>query len=135
MSALPPILVADDDANDLFLIRRRLDKAGVKHPIVTFSGGEELVSFLRASCVLGARENGLRPGLLFVDVRMPGMGGFDVLRWVRRQKALKELPIVVLSSSDEPKDIARALELGATEYYTKLPSVEEMAKLVQRLVK
>lgn len=131
--ALAPILIVDDDANDIFLLRRRLDKAGVKHPVVTFSEGEAALAFLRAACVHGAQESGLRPCLMFVDIKMPRVDGFDVLRGARRQAALKNLPIVIMSGSDEPKDMARAQELGATAYYRKLPTVQELAQLVQRL--
>lgn len=132
-AALPPILVADDDSNDLFLLRRRLDKAGVRHPIVTFSNGEDIVAFLRAGIAGGSA--GLMPCLVFLDIKMPRRDGFEVLGWMREQKWLKELPVVVLSGSDLPQDKQRARELGATDYVVKLPSAETLGQLVRQLVK
>lgn len=132
-TALPPILVADDDSNDLFLLRRRLDKAGVRHPIVTFANGEDIVAFLRAGIAGGSA--GLMPCLVFLDIKMPRRDGFEVLGWLREQKWLKELPVVVLSGSDLPQDKQRARELGATDYIVKLPSAETLGQLVRQLVK
>lgn len=132
--ALPPILIADDDPNDLFLVRRRLQKAGVKHPIITFSNGEELLGFLREVDGTVGKDAERRPCLVFVDIKMPRVDGFEVLRWIRRQRTLKDLPVVVLSGSDEPRDIQRANELGAAHYMTKLPSAEEFAKKIAELV-
>lgn len=129
-----PILIADDDPNDLFLVRRRLQKAGIKHPIVTFQDGEELVNFLREANVGNGEKSGPVSSLVFVDIKMPRMDGFDVLRWIRRQRAFKDLPVVVLSGSDEPRDIRRAQELGATHYLVKLPSAEELRRTIERLV-
>lgn len=131
--ALPPILVADDDSNDLFLLRRRLDKAGVRHPIVTFGNGEEIVAFLRASIAGGSA--GLMPCLVFLDIKMPRCDGFEVLSWLRGQKTLKDLPVVVLSGSSLHQDMERARELGATGYVVKPSTPEVLGQLVRDMVK
>lgn len=125
------ILVADDDPNDLFLLRRRFSKAGLKNPVVCFRDGTELVTFLRPIALSG--ENGVRPVAIFLDIKMPGLDGFEVLRWIRRQRALKEIPVVVLSGSDEPRDVKRATELGAVRFVIKHPPPEIFARLVTEL--
>lgn len=130
---MPPILVADDDSNDLFLLRRRLDKAGVRHPIVTFDNGDEIMAFLRAS--IAGEGAGLMPCLIFLDIKMPRRDGFEVLGWLREQKKLKELPVVVLSGSNLPQDRERARQLGATDYVVKPPSPDGLGELVRKLVK
>ena len=122
------ILVADDDADDLFLIRRLLTKAGVKNPVMDFRNGDELVSFLRP--VAAAAEKNGRPCVLFLDIKMPKVDGFEVLRWIRKQSAFANLPVVMLSGSDEPRDIKKATELGATRYLIKHPPVEVVSRLV-----
>ena len=61
---------------------------------------------------------------------MPKLNGFEVLRWIRKQAAFKSLPVVMLSGSDEPRDIKRATELGATRYLIKHPPPEEFAQLL-----
>jgi CheY-like chemotaxis protein len=122
------ILVAEDDPDDLFLLRRLLNKAGVKHQVVTCRNGDEVISFLRGAAANA--EKVIRPCLVFLDIKMPKLDGFEVLRWIRKQTALRTLPVVMLSGSDEPRDITRATELGATRYLIKHPSPEVIAELL-----
>lgn len=127
---LMPILVADDDADDVFFIERLIKKTGVKNPIKTFDDGSEVVNYLgaRLSCAVARRR---MPGLLFLDLKMRGLGGFGFLEWAREQKGLQPLTIVVLSNSNEPADVARAHELGAHRYLVKYPCVKTMTSIVR----
>jgi two-component system response regulator len=127
-SSLSVILVAEDDADDLFLLRRLLNKAGVKNPVVSCGNGDEVVSYLRPVTVNS--EKAVRPCLVFLDIKMPKLDGFEVLRWIRKQTTLKTLPVVILSGSDEPRDVTRATELGATRYLMKHPPPELIAELM-----
>ena len=122
------ILVAEDDADDLYLLRRLLNKAGVKNPVVSCRNGDEVISFLRAAAANA--EKAVRPCLVFLDIKMPKLDGFEVLRWIRKQTTLRTLPVVMLSGSDEPQDIARATELGANRYLIKHPSSDVIAELL-----
>lgn len=125
-----PILVADDDADDVFFIERLIKKTGVKNPIRKFDDGSEVVNYLgaRLSCATASRR---MPGLLFLDLRMRGLGGFGFLEWARQQKGLQPLTIVVLSNSNEPEDVARALALGAHRYLVKYPCVKTITSIVR----
>lgn len=127
---LMPILVADDDADDVFFIDRLIKKTGVKNPIKTFDDGSEVVNYLgaRLSCEMASRR---MPGLLFLDLRMRGLGGFGFLEWARQQKGLRALTIVVLSNSNEPVDVARAHALGAHRYLVKYPCVKTVTSIVR----
>lgn len=127
---LMPILVADDDADDVFFIERLIRKTGVKNPIKTFDDGSEVVNYLgaRLSCAIARHR---MPGLLFLDLRMRGLGGFGFLEWARQQKGLQPLTIVVLSNSSEPGDMARAIELGAHRYLIKYPCVKTVTSIVR----
>ena len=72
-----------------------------------------------------------RPCLLFLDLKMAGLGGFDFLQWAREQKGVLPLTVVVLSNSSQPADMAQALALGAHRYLVKYPCVQTMTTIVR----
>lgn len=128
---LPPILVAEDDLDDTFFIQRLIKKTGAKNPVKVFDDGTEVVNYLSARArSLSPAARRRSPLLLFLDLKMKGLGGFGFLEWAREQKDLGPLTIVVLSNSSEPEDMQRALELGAHRYLVKYPSVQTFATLV-----
>jgi CheY-like chemotaxis protein len=129
---LRPIIVAEDDATDLFLLRRQLEKAGVKNPLVVLEDGEVTIAYLRNLCAPAKKESEPRPCLLFLDIKMPKAGGFEVLTWIRKQPALKDLEVVLLSGAKEPKDIRRANDLGVETFLVKFPAPAIFADLVAR---
>jgi CheY-like chemotaxis protein len=112
------IVAADDDEDDIDLLRLLFRKAGIKHSFEVFRKGEEVIAALTASI----NESSSSPPLLcFLDVKMPAMNGLDILQWIRDQPALERLPVVMLSSSDHPADVEAALRLGAQCYLAKYP--------------
>lgn len=125
-----PILLVDDNHDDLFITKRLLVRAGAKNPIVTFDDAEAAMSFLRAAAA--APRTGLLPALVLCDIKMPATNGFDFLEWVRRQRGLKNLPVAMLSSSDLERDRLRADELGASGFFVKFPAVKVMADLLRQ---
>ena len=128
---LPPILVADDDVDDTFFIERLIRRTGVGNPVRTFDDGTEVVNYL-GSARLSSPSGRLRcPTLLFLDLKMRGLGGFGFLEWARREKGLGPLTIVVLSSSNETEIVARALELGAHRYLVKYPCLQTINTIVR----
>lgn len=126
----PPILVAEDDPDDAFFIQRLIRKTGVKNPVKLFDDGSEVVNFLSSRAQMASASTRQTPLLLFLDLNMAGLGGFGFLEWARQQRRLTPLTIVVLSNSNEPEDMARALELGAHRYLVKYPSVQTFATIV-----
>lgn len=129
MPSLPPILVADDDPDDLFFTKRILQKAGVKNPLVALQDGEEVIRFLKSADTGPGSEAGV-PCLLVLDIKMPRCGGFEVLEWTRRQKAWRDLKVVILSGSDEPRDRKRATDLGANGYLVKPAEPKSLGEYV-----
>src|SRR6266481_1426805 len=109
------VLVADDDENDVLLLRRAFQKAGLSHTIVHVKDGEEVINYLAA---VGANAKP-SPNLLLLDLNMPRLDGFDVLEWLRNRPERLPVPVVVLSSSVLPKDKEKAETLGAHEYLVK----------------
>jgi CheY-like chemotaxis protein len=121
--ALPPILIADDDRDDRFMLQRALIKAAVENPVLTFTDGDDLIQFLAAGQARDAC-------LLFLDLNMPRMTGFDVLAAMRRCGHTGRLRTVVVSSSTREEDAERAKQLGAADYLVKFPSPAMLAKVV-----
>jgi len=128
-----PVLVAEDDPNDVFLLRRAFQKAGVPNPIVVFRNGQEAIDYLGSETVpvTGQAEN--RPVLFFLDLKMPLMDGFDVLIWLQARPAAKRMPVIVLTSSNQDKDIAQAKHLGADDYRVKPQQFEDLIQIVQEV--
>ncbi|HUR59607.1 MAG TPA: response regulator [Opitutaceae bacterium] len=126
----PGVIVAvDDDADDIDLLRLLLRKAGIDQPIKFYRDGEDLIAALSAFVQNSIKS--IRPLLCFLDVKMPAMTGHDVLRWIRSQPALDPVPVVMLSSSDHPKDIMQAAEAGAQCYLAKYPQPGVLQEVVQ----
>jgi CheY-like chemotaxis protein len=125
-----PVIVIDDEPDDLFFIRRLFDKGGVKNPVVTFLDSEDALAFLSATAVIVRKVADFTPCVLFTDIKMPKMDGLDLVRWIRKQPEFDALTVVVMSSSDEPKDVERAQKLGADRYLLKYPSPATFAELI-----
>jgi CheY-like chemotaxis protein len=121
----PPVLVVDDDPNDTYFLRRTLKAAGITNPVIGCGDGEDAASFLES-----AKFGGQRPCLVFLDVKMPRMDGFEFLTWIRGHVEFADLKIVMLSGSDRPEDRARALALGAHDYLVKFPPAELLQQMV-----
>lgn len=126
-------MVAEDSADDLFFLKRRLKQAGIENPILSFDNGQKAVEFLeqtRRASTDG--KSAPRPCLIFLDIKMPLMSGLEVLAWARKQPDLAKIPIVMLSGSTAESDMAKARELGATQYVIKPASVETLTALARQ---
>jgi len=128
---LPPILIADDDADDVFFLQRLIRRTGVKNRLITFEDGTEVVNYLGGAQLAAPGDRRRCPRLLFLDLKMVGLGGFGFLEWARQQKELSPLVIVVLSNSNAPDDVNRAMALGAHRYLVKYPCVQTITTIVR----
>jgi CheY-like chemotaxis protein len=132
MDSKLPILVADDDANDLFFLRRAFSAAKVQNPLHSVANGSELVEYLSGRGKYSQREEFPLPFIILLDLNMPVMNGFEVLSWIRNQPVLKRLPIVVFSSSNLPEDINQSYDLGANSYAVKPPTFEHLVEFARQ---
>ena len=128
---LPPILVVEDDPDDLFFIQRLIKKTGAQNPVKTFHDGTELVNYLSALAQSSAPSKHRAPLLLFLDLSMAGLDGLWFLTWAREQRNVGTLTTVIITNSSEPEDMARALELGAHRYLVKYPSLQTFTTIVK----
>ena len=128
-STLQPLIIAvDDEADDIFFLRHVLQKTGMPHKFQPFSNGE--AAMVALSAVANGDSAATFPLVCFLDIKMVGMTGFDVLKWIRSQRGLDALPVIMYSSSDHPQDVDNARELGAQGYVKKYPSVSAMQTLL-----
>ena len=132
-STLPPILLAEDEANDVFFMRRALKKADVQNPLFVAHDGQEAIDYLEGDGAYADRKAYPLPGLLLLDLKMPGTDGFDLLRWVQSHAAFNSLPTVVLSGSGLDEDVLKAKQLGADEYRVKPDLPQELTTIVHEL--
>jgi two-component system response regulator len=124
------ILLIEDDEDHVFLIRRALrDLDGVKVVVDVAMTGEQALDALGRD-----RATGNLPGLVLLDLRMPGMDGFEVLRRIRGQDGLRALPVVALTSSEREDDREQALRLGVTWYVCKPVDGARFRTEVQQVV-
>jgi len=123
------VLYVEDEENDIFFVRLAFRRAGLTASLHVATDGREAVDFLSAS----DRERFPLPSLVLLDLNLPVMSGWDVLRWIRAQPPLKDLPVVVLSSSIQPADRKQAQELHADDYIVKPANMSEMDEVMRRL--
>jgi CheY-like chemotaxis protein len=127
------ILVVEDDANDIVLLKRAFSKGGPDIPLQFVRDGQEAVNYLKGIDKFSDRNLHPLPTLLLLDLKLPGMDGFDVIRWVRTESEVRTVPIVVLSSSGARSDISRAHELGANAYHVKPNDANALVGMVEGL--
>ena len=131
--AIPPksgfFIYAEDDPDAVLLVRMALRKINAEHLMIHCRDGEELIARLTLP---EARDD--VPAFILLDVRMPKVDGFEVLRWIRGIQKLHTVPVVMLTSSPLARDIQRAQALGAGDYIVKPGSFDELCKTVASLV-
>jgi CheY-like chemotaxis protein len=126
------ILLVEDDSNDIVLLQRAFQKAGLRSVLRIVRDGEQAIQYLSGQGIYSNRERHPLPFLVLLDLKMPGTNGFEVLQWARAEQDLKRLLIVVLTSSHLQTDVDRAYELGANSYLVKPVEFSEMVNLIQR---
>ncbi|RMG67690.1 MAG: response regulator [Nitrospirae bacterium] len=128
-----PILLVEDDQNDVMLIKRAFNKCGLINPVYSVSNGEEAVKYLEARPPYDDRGTYPLPVLILLDLKMPRMNGFEFLKWIRSHPDFKKMIVVVLTSSKESPDVNRAYELGANSYLVKPVQFSDLMNLVKEL--
>ena len=127
----PAILIVEDDVNDQDFIRRAFKQSGVVNHIATVNDGEEATTYLRGLGLYADRSLHPLPRLIITDLKMPRMGGIDLLEWMSKRKEFRLIPTIVLTSSNNQDDIARAYQHGAKGYLIKPVQFAELTKLIR----
>ena len=131
MARSTTILLAEDDANDATLVGIALRRNVAGIPLFVVNDGVEVISYLKGEGPYADRRRFPFPDLLLLDLKMPRMDGFEVLRWLRQQPILKRMPVIVLTNSARQADAELAYEAGANSYLVKPTSSEDFAKTME----
>lgn len=123
------ILLVDDDANDVLFLRRALKKAGVHYPVCVARDGQDGIDYLSGAGAYHDRSLYPLPCLVVLDLKMPRKNGLQVLHWIRNQPGLTDLPVVMVTSSDENGDREAAADHGVEAYRVKPVSFDELVAL------
>jgi CheY-like chemotaxis protein len=127
------VLHVDDDPNDTALLQVACAKASVDFEIHNVEDGDQVIEYLNGSGKYADRTRYRLPGLVLLDLKMPRVEGLEVLKWIRNQSAVKDLPVIVLSGSELQDDIRRAYAVGANSYLVKPPNFTSLISLVREI--
>ena len=125
------ILVADDEEHDRFFVKRAFMKAGINVAMEMVEDGGAVVKYLGGVEPFADRKVFPLPDLVLLDLKMPVLDGFEVLRWIREQPGLRQMPVICLSSSALKRDVDMAHELGANGYSMKPSGAAGMQDFVR----
>lgn len=131
MNLPAPLLLVEDNEDDVFIFQRAYRRAGLSLPIQVATDGQEAIDYLAGAGRYMDRVAHPLPAMIFLDLKLPRRSGHDVLAWIAAQPDLPALPVIVLTSSAELRDLKRSRELGALHYLVKPPSPEALAELVE----
>jgi len=123
------VLLIEDNDDDIFLMRRAVKRSSVPWSMSVVTDGQAALDFFSGAGQYTDRDRFPLPALVFLDLKLPYVSGFDVLAAMQSQERVKEIPVIVLTSSPEERDQRRVLELGAKAYLIKPPTEELMRKV------
>lgn len=127
------ILLVEDNADDELLALRALKKATVPNTVVVARDGEEALDYLFGSGRFSGRDVSSQPKVIFLDLKLPKLNGIEVLRSLRADRRTSRVPVVLLTSSDEPQDLIDGYDSGANSYINKPVDFNEFAEQVKLL--
>lgn len=129
----PLVLLVEDNDGHAQLVMLGMRDSGIDHELVRVSDGTQALEYLRKTGRYADSQD-RRPDLILLDLRLPKMDGLDVLKEVKSDEKLKDIPIVVLTTSEAEKDIAKAYEYHANSYLVKPIHFDELSNMLQETV-
>ena len=127
------ILLVEDNRDDIFFMKQALKKAGVRFPIRVVCDGEEAVAYLDGVDRFADRQKYPVPCIVLLDLKLPKRNGLEVLRWLRTHPEHADLPVLMITSSDEPKDRQEASDQGVEAYRVKPVSFIDLVRLAHEI--
>ncbi|MBD2355978.1 response regulator [Tolypothrix sp. FACHB-123] len=129
-----PLLVVEDSNEDFRMLQRLMRRMAVKNPIYRCTNGDEVLDLLYQNSRSENPQKTLRPSVILLDLNLPGIDGRDILERLKQDISLREIPIVVFTTSSNPRDIEFCYQKGANGYLVKPMDAQELQKTIQAFV-
>lgn len=126
------IIIAEDDAGHARLIEKNLGRVGLHNPILRFENGQDVLDFL-FRLGPGPHRKSDTAYLLLLDIRMPKVDGVEALRQIKEDASLRKLPVIMLTTTDDPREIERCHLLGCNSYIVKPVDYDKFAEAIKQL--
>jgi CheY-like chemotaxis protein len=126
------IILAEDDEGHATLIKRNLKRAGLLNEIIHFKDGQETMDFLNKVKEKDEYKDSI-PSLLLLDIKMPKVDGIEVLRQVKQDAKLKKMPVIMITTTDDPREIDKCHELGCSNYIAKPIDYDKFVDAIRKL--
>jgi CheY-like chemotaxis protein len=126
------IIISEDDEGHASLIRKNLERAGISNEIIHFPDGKETLDFLFKKGDGKHRKSG-ESYLLLLDIRMPKVDGIEVLRQIKADPEMRKMPVIILTTTDDPREIDLCHKLGCNSYITKPIDYDKFVEAIQKL--
>lgn len=126
------ILIVEDDMGHAALIRKNLVRSGITNMIIHFKDGQEVLDFLFKAGKPPHRENGTSY-LLLLDIRMPKVDGVEVLKQIKEDKELRKIPVIMITTTDDPREVEKCHQYGCSNYITKPVDYEKFVESIKKL--
>lgn len=127
------ILMAEDDEHDIAAVRRAWKMEAITHPLYIVNDGEQCIEYLFRRGRYAAPGAAPSPSVLLLDINMPRMNGIEVLRYLRNSEAFKQLPVVMLTTSQMEEDRIRSYETGANAFISKPVGFENLSNVLRTI--
>ncbi len=127
------ILLVEDNADDVLLTERALKKSHILNQLAVATDGEEALDYLFGTGKWAGRDMNIMPEVVLLDINLPKIDGLEVLRRMRADNRTKLLPVVILTSSKEQKDLIDGYALGANSYIRKPVNFKQFTEAISQL--
>jgi two-component system response regulator len=128
-----PILLVEDSEDDFEATCRAFHKVNLRNPVVWCRSGQDAVAYLKNEGAYKAASKASQPGLILLDLNMPGMDGRETLKAIKQDEALRRIPVIILTTSADERDIETCYQVGANTYVQKPVSFDGLIEAIQRL--
>ncbi|HLH55428.1 MAG TPA: response regulator [Verrucomicrobiae bacterium] len=128
------LLLVEDNPDDVFIMRYALEKAGLDLPLFVAEDGQDAVDYIEGTGRYSDRAQFPLPTVIFLDLKLPRLDGFEFLAWLRQQPGFDQIEVIILTSSGEDRDQKRARELGVRHYLVKPPRAEMLRRTLDPLL-